>query len=266
MVAGLHVPMPSQAWDVSVPPAQLVVPHIVPAAATLHPLFPLHPVPVLPHAPSGGHWFFGSVPAAIGPHVPSLPWPFRAAVQAWQVPVQAVSQHTPSAQLPLVQSLPALHFFPLAQRVGHPAVGPPQSTSVSPPSFVPSLHETIPWHPSEMGPPQVLPSWEHVCAVQPHAWGVPPPPQVSGGVQSAFVLQPHRPWALHVSPFPQGMPGFGVFTTCPPEHEVVVHVVVEAGGSFAGCDVWPPLPSQTISMQSPMTCGGVVVVARPAAA
>jgi hypothetical protein len=48
--------------------------------------------------PSSAHALFGSVPAATGPHVPSLPEPFFAAVHATQVEEHTLSQQTPSAQ------------------------------------------------------------------------------------------------------------------------------------------------------------------------
>jgi hypothetical protein len=44
------------------------------------------------------HSFAGSVAVMIGPHVPSVPWPLIAAVQASQVPAQALLQQTPSTQ------------------------------------------------------------------------------------------------------------------------------------------------------------------------
>jgi hypothetical protein len=65
----------------------------------------LHP-PAFPQVATGcaGHCFKGSVPAAIGPQVPSLPLPFNVAVHASQDVLQAVSQHTPSTQLPVLHS------------------------------------------------------------------------------------------------------------------------------------------------------------------
>ena len=62
------------------------------------PLKRLH-VPAPPHEPLA-HSLSGSLSVAMGPHVPSVPWLFFVAVQASQSPVHAVSQHTPSAQLP----------------------------------------------------------------------------------------------------------------------------------------------------------------------
>jgi hypothetical protein len=60
--------------------------------------------------------WLGLVPAATGPHTPSVPEPWNAAVQAWQAPVQAVLQQTPSTQKPLAHCLPSppVHVTPLA--------------------------------------------------------------------------------------------------------------------------------------------------------
>jgi hypothetical protein len=54
----------------------------------------------------------------ITPHVPFEPWPFFVAVQAWQDPVQAVSQHTPSTQNPEAHSEDAVQDVPLGKFVG----------------------------------------------------------------------------------------------------------------------------------------------------
>ncbi len=54
----------------------------------------------------------GSVPSAIEPHVPSTPLPFLAALQAWQVPVQGLSQHTLSTQLALAHCVLVVHAAP----------------------------------------------------------------------------------------------------------------------------------------------------------
>src|SRR6202042_3619142 len=119
-----------------------------------------HP-PVLPQVDvaSVGHSSSGSVEAAIGPQVPSEPEPFFAAEQAWQVPVQAVAQHTPSTQPPplvgshsrlVEQDAPGAMYWqvvplqfsvaqsPATAHVRPTAQGgqdPPQSTSVSSPSL-----------------------------------------------------------------------------------------------------------------------------------
>jgi hypothetical protein len=129
----------------------------------------------------------GSWPTITAPHTPSFPWPLAAAEQASHVPLQATLQHTPSAQKPVWQSLPTLHFLPLPQATPQVLLGaatPPQSTSVSVPSSTPSLQASVLKHSSENGPPQVEPSLAHVVGVQPQTRGVPPPPQVLGEVQS----------------------------------------------------------------------------------
>jgi hypothetical protein len=48
------------------------------------------------------------------PHVPSLPWPFLAAVQAWHVLRHQLSQQTPSAQYPEVHWAADVQGVPLA--------------------------------------------------------------------------------------------------------------------------------------------------------
>jgi hypothetical protein len=86
-------------------------------------------------------------------------------------------------QTPLAQSLGTEHVLVPAQRVGHVVVEPPQSTSVSSPFFVSVLQLSAPTQP--LGAlPQVSPRSEHVSGVQPHAKSMPPPPHVSGDVQS----------------------------------------------------------------------------------
>ena len=52
-------------------------------------------------APSSVQSFCGSVPAPMLPQVPLTPLPLSAAVHAMHSPAHAVSQHTPSTQLPL---------------------------------------------------------------------------------------------------------------------------------------------------------------------
>ena len=83
----------------------------------MHEPEPLH-VPLVPQlaAPVSEHSLAGSSPAAIAPHVPSLPEPFTAAVQAVQTPLQDVLQQTPSTQNPVwhcesdEHALPALSW------------------------------------------------------------------------------------------------------------------------------------------------------------
>jgi hypothetical protein len=70
-------------------------------------------VPSLPHevAPPSVHWLagVGSCPAGTFEHVPALP----VSAQDRQVPVHAVAQHTPCAQLPELHSAAAVHAAPL---------------------------------------------------------------------------------------------------------------------------------------------------------
>ena len=65
--------------------------------------------PFWPHvvAPPSVHWLvgFGAAPAATFAHVPLL-------LQAWQVPVQAVAQHTPCAQNPELHSTEVAQVAP----------------------------------------------------------------------------------------------------------------------------------------------------------
>src|SRR5690348_458762 len=79
-------------WQAPVPSQTPFVPHIV--------------GPLSVHSPCG------SVLTAIGPQLPVLPEPFNAAVHALQTPEQAESQHTPSAQNVLRQSVPAAQVWP----------------------------------------------------------------------------------------------------------------------------------------------------------
>src|SRR5690242_17232899 len=101
------------------------------------------------------------------PQTPSAPPPFFAAVHATHAPVQAVLQHTPSAQWPLAQSVSALYCLPCAQVVPQvPAAPPPQSTSVSVPFFVPLLQFSVEKQLS-LTVPHVFPCAEQSCMVQP---------------------------------------------------------------------------------------------------
>src|SRR5690242_17995940 len=61
------------------------------------------------------HSLSGSVPDTTLPHTPSAPAPFFALLHAWQVPLHALSQHTPSTQWPLVHWAPSppVHDWPL---------------------------------------------------------------------------------------------------------------------------------------------------------
>lgn len=68
---------------------------------------------------SGAHWSWGSVPAAAAPHSPSAPAVFRLAAQAWQRPVHAESQQTPSTQWPDAQCARVVHASPLLESGTH---------------------------------------------------------------------------------------------------------------------------------------------------
>jgi hypothetical protein len=89
--------------------AHFAVAQAVPWVGATHPPMPSQtpsvaqtPTPNLPQSASGSVAFF------TGPHVPSVPVPFFAFVQASQGPSHAVSQQIPSAQKPLVHSLPSV--------------------------------------------------------------------------------------------------------------------------------------------------------------
>jgi hypothetical protein len=58
------------------------------------------------------HSLSGSVPVTIGPHVPSAPWPFFAAVQAKHGSLQEFEQQTPSTQNPEAHCAAEAHTVP----------------------------------------------------------------------------------------------------------------------------------------------------------
>ena len=191
------------------------------------------------------------------PQTPSEPLPFFAAVQAWHVPLHTVLQQTPSVQKPLPQSLLTLHCLAIAQVVPHElAVPPPQSTSVSVPSFVPELQLCVPKQPS-VTVPHVLPSALHVLGVQPQKKGVPgfPPPQVLGETQALSLAQPHCPLSLQAPLTPQGVFGGSLgFVGAPPLQISFVQRLPSTGLSVlstSGCAAELPAPSQTTTLQSP---------------
>jgi hypothetical protein len=95
-------------------PVHAGVLHVVPRAYCWHVLpVPQNPFRLQPDAPSSGHSLSGSVPTATDPQVPSVPAPFFPAVQPWQSPEHAVSQHTPSAQYRLdLHCAPLVHLPP----------------------------------------------------------------------------------------------------------------------------------------------------------
>jgi hypothetical protein len=64
------------------------------------------------HSPSV-HSLSGSIPLAMKPQVPEVPWPFFAAEHAMQLLVQPLSQQTPSTQKPDWHWLPSVQDVPL---------------------------------------------------------------------------------------------------------------------------------------------------------
>ena len=80
-------------------PTQVALPHEVPVAQVSQAPEPLHE-PLWPQVlcASAAHWSRGSVAALALPQTPSPPAVLRPPAQAWQRPVQAVSQQTPSTQ------------------------------------------------------------------------------------------------------------------------------------------------------------------------
>jgi hypothetical protein len=67
-------------------------------------------VPSVPQveAPWSVHWFSGSCPAGTVEQVPPVP----VSAQDMQLPVHAVRQQTPCAQIPLLHSIPAMQGAP----------------------------------------------------------------------------------------------------------------------------------------------------------
>jgi hypothetical protein len=172
-------PVPVQVAD----PTALFPLQVAEAHTTAVPGYPAHApapsqVPGAPQVPVPAvHSLSGSNPARIAPQTPSFPCPFFAAVHASHVPLQALSQQTPSAQNPEAQSVPVRQTLPLAQRVAQVAALPPQSTPVSVPSFTKSSQDRVPPQPFD-GAPQVAPTSAQVFGVQPQTLatlGVPPP-------------------------------------------------------------------------------------------
>ena len=63
-------------------------------------------------AAAAAHSLSGSVPVVMLPQTPLVP-PFFAVEHAWQRPVHAVEQQTPSTQKPLAHSFAAAHVEPV---------------------------------------------------------------------------------------------------------------------------------------------------------
>jgi hypothetical protein len=87
--------------------------------------YPPLPACAITHAPKPlqfvAHSSSGSVLTAIFPHVPSLPLPFFTAEHAWQAPVHALSQQTPSTHEPDVHSPALAQTVPLGALTHAPA-------------------------------------------------------------------------------------------------------------------------------------------------
>jgi hypothetical protein len=105
LVEVVQVPSPLQTCPVTVLPVQVVEPQETPLAYRRQAPAPLH-APSCPQlvAPSSSQVASGSMPSRTTPHWPSAPETLFAARHVMQVPVQAVLQHTPSTQLPLLHS------------------------------------------------------------------------------------------------------------------------------------------------------------------
>lgn len=109
---------PSQApAGVSVRPLHAAVPQVVPTARTRHCPPPLHEPSVPQLLPdSTAHSLSGSCAAGTGTQRPES-CPVLACEQAWQVPGQLFSQHTPSTHAPerheplLEQAEPSVFLF-----------------------------------------------------------------------------------------------------------------------------------------------------------
>jgi hypothetical protein len=142
---------------------------VVPAGQRRHAPAPSH-VPSSPqlNVVCCGHSLPGSVPAVIGRHRP-LAAPVIVPTHAVQPAVHAVSQHTPSTQLPLAHSVPAAHTVPLVFGVTHtlPIQDPPGAQSVF------AVHDVL-----HVVVPQAYEPHDVVVAV----WHVPAPSQVRAGV------------------------------------------------------------------------------------
>jgi len=89
------------------------------------------------------HSLSGSSDTEMAPQTPSLPAPFLAAVQAWQSPVQPVSQQTESTHEPEAHWLAAEHAPPLPTLPEHfPPEQNPEVQSASTEHVV--LHAALP--------------------------------------------------------------------------------------------------------------------------
>jgi len=91
------------------PSTQFPLMHVDPETQEI-PLKKAH-IPDPLHAPEGQSPS-RSRPFETSPQTPSEPVPFMKALHARQIPVQAVSQQTPSTQFPLMHVDPELHTVP----------------------------------------------------------------------------------------------------------------------------------------------------------
>src|SRR5262245_32326561 len=108
----MHAPLPSQVrFEDSVVPLHIAGAHSVPAAYLRQAPWPSHiPSRLQLLTGSVAHSLSGSSLSGTSVQVPTLP----AMSHALQVPVQAVSQQTPSTQMPDSHCVRELHFCPLA--------------------------------------------------------------------------------------------------------------------------------------------------------
>jgi hypothetical protein len=99
-VALPHVPVPEQvAAGVNSPLLQEGARQVTVAAACAQ-VPPAAQCPSLPHGGDATHWPAGADDPAVRLAQVPLGWPVSAVVQAWQVPVHVVLQHTPPTQFP----------------------------------------------------------------------------------------------------------------------------------------------------------------------
>lgn len=110
IVAAVHAPLPSHLRvEVTVPSVQLAAPQVTDVDANTQPV----PVPsqALPQVPAA---HAARVPWGTCPAASVAQWPTEPArSQAWQEPLQAESQQTPSTHCPDVHCPALVHLLPL---------------------------------------------------------------------------------------------------------------------------------------------------------
>ena len=166
-------------------------------------------------------------------HVP-LGCPVSAIVHAWQVPLQAVLQQTPSAQSPLAHAPPLVQAVPFESPTQVPPVHSPlvQSAATSQ-SFpfahvLPSMSHSEPPQSTPVSPPSWMPSAQWEATQVPVPLQTTPPPSVHG-VPSGASVSPHA-WSLHAG---------------------AAQTVVEAGQSVGATQATQtPSPSHTLPPSS----------------